>query len=210
MRVGYARVSSADQNLARQVNQSNQANVDKLFQEKVSGKNTQRTQLNALLDFIRQDDEVFVLSLDRLGRNSEDLTRIIETVRQKGAVLNVLDLPPFEGVRDRNLKALLTNLVLEIQKYTAENERQKIHERQRQGIQVAKQRGVYKGRKPQYVADYDDSQKRLIYEQIVKLLQARAQGERLPITEIARQTGVARNTVYHIQRQLINHQLLND
>lgn len=182
MRVGYARVSSADQNLARQVNQLNQANVDKLFQEKVSGKNTQRTQLNALLDFIRQ----------------------------KGAVLNILDLPSFEGVRDCNLKALLTNLVLEIQKYTAENERQKIHERQRQGIQVAKQRGVYKGRKPQYVADSDDPQKRLIYEQIVKLLQARAQGKRLPITEIARQTGVARNTVYHIQRQLINHQLLNN
>lgn len=209
MRVGYARVSSVDQNLARQVTQLHQAQVDKIFQEKISGKNTQRKQLNDLLQFIRQDDEVVVLSLDRLGRNSEDLTRIIETIRRKGAVLNVLDLPSFEGIRDRNLKALLTNLVLEIQKYTAENERQKIRERQRQGIQVAKQRGVYKGRQPQYTVNSANPQKRLIYEQIVKLLRIRSQGKKMPITEIARRTGVARNTVYHIQHQLINPDHLN-
>lgn len=140
--------------------------------------------------------------MDRLGRNSEDLTRIIEIIRRKGAVLNVLDLPSFEGVRDRNLKALLTNLVLEIQKYTAENEREKIRERQRQGIQAAKKRGVYKGRSPQYAADSNNPQKRLIYEQIVNLLLMKSKGTEISITEIAQRTGVSRNTVYHIQRQL--------
>lgn len=111
MRAGYARVSSADQNLDRQISKLNQLHIDKLFQEKGSGKNTHREQLQDLLNFVHQDDEIVVLRLDRLERNSEDLTQIIETIRHKGAVLNVLDLPSFEGVHDRNLKALLTNLV---------------------------------------------------------------------------------------------------
>lgn len=202
MRVGYARVSSADQNLARQLTVLQNAHVEKIFKEKVSGKNTKREQLQNLLHFIRQNDEVYVSSLDRLGRNSQDLTQIIEIIRQKGAVLNILDLPSFEGIKDRNLKALLTNLVLEIQKYTAENERQKIRERQKQGIQAAKIRGAYSGRKSEYTAHSNNPQKQLIYEKIVMLLKNRAKGQKISITEIARRTGVARNTIYHIQRHL--------
>lgn len=208
MRLGYARVSSADQNLDRQISKLNQFHIDKLFQEKISGKDTHREQLQALLSFVHQNDEIVVLSLDRLGRNSEDLTQIIETIRRKGAVLNVLDLPSFEGICDRNLKALLTNLVLEVQKYTAENERQKIRERQRQGIKEAKKRGVYKGRKIQYSAYSNDPEKRMIYLKIVSLLSNTSEKKKISITEIARQTGVAKNTVYRIKKQLLDSNYL--
>lgn len=94
-KIGYARVSTRDQNLARQIEQLHDASVNKIFQEKLSGKNADRPQLKAMLDYIRDDDEVVVLSLDRLGRNSHDLTDIIETIRHRGAQLNVLNLPSF-------------------------------------------------------------------------------------------------------------------
>ncbi len=111
MRVGYARVSSTDQNLDRQIEALKQANVTKIFQEKTSGKDIQRQQLIKLFDYIKKEDEVVVLSLDRLGRNSRDLTEIIEIIRRKGAFLNILDLPSFDGIQDPTLKVLLTNLV---------------------------------------------------------------------------------------------------
>ena len=202
MKIGYARVSTRDQNLARQIEQLHAAGVKRIFAEKKSGKDTNRPQLNALLQYIHDDDEVVVVSLERLGRNSEDLTTIIEKIKKAGAVLNILDLPTFDSVTDRNLKALLTNLVLEIQKYTAENERQQILERQRQGIKLAKARGFYKGRQREYSAESKNPQKKIVYERIVSMLQDRQQGKQIPITTIAKENGVSRNTVYKISREI--------
>ena len=116
MKIGYARVSTTDQNLDRQLEQLHQADCKKIFQEKISGKDANRPQLQAMLNFIREDDEVVVISMDRLGRNSRDISNIIEQIKHKGATINILNLPSFEGIKDRNLKNLLTNLVLEIQK----------------------------------------------------------------------------------------------
>lgn len=82
MKVGYARVSTRDQNLARQIEQLHAAGVKRIFAEKKSGKDTNRPQLNALLQYIHDDDEVVVVSLERLGRNSEDLTTIIEKIKK--------------------------------------------------------------------------------------------------------------------------------
>ncbi|MCM6809234.1 recombinase family protein, partial [Pediococcus pentosaceus] len=126
MKIGYARVSTTDQNLDRQIFALKKAGVQKIFEEKISGKNTERPKLKKMLEYIHDDDVVTVISLDRLGRNSHDLTDVIDKIRRRGAVLDVLDLPTFAGVEDGNLRALLTNLVLEIYKYTAEEERQKI------------------------------------------------------------------------------------
>ncbi len=145
MKVGYARVSTMEQNLNRQLEQLKKADCKKIFQEKISGKDTNRPELQKMLNFIRENDEVVIISMDRLGRNSRDISNIIEQIKQKGATINILNLPSFEGIRDRNLKNLLTNLVLEIQKYTAEQERKTILERQRQGIKLAKEKGIYKG-----------------------------------------------------------------
>ncbi|MDE3314218.1 recombinase family protein, partial [Lacticaseibacillus paracasei] len=132
--MGYARVSTRDQNLARQIEQLHDAGVNKIFQEKLSGKNADRPQLKAMLDYIRDDDEVVVLSLDRLGRNSHDLTDIIETIRHRGAQLNVLNLPSFASIEDPNLRNLITTIIVELYKYIAQEERETIKIRQQQGI----------------------------------------------------------------------------
>lgn len=201
MKIGYARVSTTDQNLDRQLKQLHKADCKKIFQEKISGKNANRPQLQTMLDFIREDDEVVVISMDRLGRNSRDISNIIEQIKQKGATINILNLPSFEGIKDRNLKNLLTNLVLEIQKYTAEQERKTILERQKQGIKLAKERGVYKGGVVQYSKDSKNPQRRLIYNTVVSMLKRKADGEPITIKQIADETGITRNTVYRIKKE---------
>lgn len=191
MKIGYARVSTSDQNLDRQIVTLKNSGAQKIFEEKISGKNIERPQLKALLDYIHDDDVVTVLSLDRLGRNSKDLTEVIDQIRRKGAVLDVLDLPTFAGVEDGNLRALLTNLVLEIYKYTAEEERRKILSRQRQGIKIAKKRGIYKGRKKEYSPT---GSKRFLYNGVVNGLK-----EGKSIAQISREVGIERIQVYRIR-----------
>ncbi|KAF0333540.1 recombinase family protein [Pediococcus acidilactici] len=191
MKIGYARVSTSDQNLDRQIVALKNSGAQKIFEEKISGKNIERPQLKALLDYIHDDDIVTVLSLDRLGRNSKDLTEVIDQIRRKGAVLDVLDLPTFAGVEDGNLRALLTNLVLEIYKYTAEEERRKILSRQRQGIKIAKKKGIYKGRKKEYSPT---GSKRFLYNGVVNGLK-----EGKSIAQISREVGIERIQVYRIR-----------
>lgn len=147
-RIGYARVSSTDQNLDRQLEQMQ--DCEKVFQEAVSGASKERSQLQALLQYIREGDIVTVTELERLGRNNQDLTEIMATIQAKGATLEVLNLPTLRGIEDDNLRRLLNNLILEIYKYQAQAEREKIKERQRQGIEIAKAEGKYQGRKALY------------------------------------------------------------
>ncbi len=122
-RIGYVRVSSFDQNPARQLEH---AQVDKVFTDQASGKDTQRPQLDALLGFVREGDTVVVHSMDRLARNLDDLRRLVQKLTQR-------------EVRIEFVKENLT--------FTAEFERALIRERQREGIALARQRGAYRGRK---------------------------------------------------------------
>lgn len=149
-RVGYVRVSSKDQSLDRQIEQLKKANIDYLYQEKASGSNMSRPQLKELLDFIRVDDVVVVTELDRLSRKADDITKIINMIKDKGATLEVLSLPSTQGIENKVLKELINNLIIEIYKYQAEAERIKIRERQQQGIEIAKSKGRYKGRKRKF------------------------------------------------------------
>ncbi len=100
-----------------------------------------------MLAYIREGDIVLVTELDRLGRNNQDLTKIMNTIQNKGATLDVLNLPSMTGIADPNLRQLMTNLIIELYKYQAESERKRIIERQQQGIALAKQQGKYHGRK---------------------------------------------------------------
>lgn len=146
------------------------AGVTKIFQEKISGKDTEFPQLQKMLNYLRDNDEVIVVSLDYLGRNSKDLTDIIEASRQQGATLNVLNLPSFAGIEDTNLRNLITNIIVELYKYIAQEERETIRERQRQGIEIAKKQGKYKGKVREYVSNSPNRQKRYIYKKACKLL----------------------------------------
>lgn len=143
-KIGYARVSSKEQHLDRQL--AALRGVDKLFTDKLSGANTNRPELQKMLAYIREGDIVLVTELDRLGRNNQDLTKIMNTIQNKGATLDVLNLPSMTGIADPNLRQLMTNLIIELYKYQAESERKRIIERQQQGIALAKQQGKYHGR----------------------------------------------------------------
>lgn len=196
MKIGYARVSTVDQNLVRQIVRLKEEQVDLIYKEKLSGKDMERPQLKCLLKRLTSEDEVYVVSLDRLGRNSDDITRIINQITIKGAFLNVLDLPTFEGIKDHNLKRLLTNLILEIKKYDAEQERKMIRERQRQGIEQAKLAGKYKGKRIQYSADSPKKKNREIYFKTIEMLK-----NGIPKTKIANRLGISKQTVYNILRR---------
>lgn len=151
-KIGYARVSSLDQNIDRQI-QVLKPQTTKIFTDKESGTSRKRQGLKELLDYIRTDDIVVVTELDRLSRNNEHLTEIMGIIQAKGATLEVLNFPSLLGIKDDNLRKLLNNLILEIIKYQAQAERDRIRERQRQGIELAKKRGRYKGRKPLFRRD---------------------------------------------------------
>lgn len=150
-KIGYARVSSKEQNLDRQLEALQ--SVSKVFSDKASGQSTERPQLQAMLDYLREGDIVIVTELDRLGRNNKDLTEIMNAIQQKGATLEVLNLPSMNGIEDENLRRLINNLVVELYKYQAENERKRIKERQAQGIELAKKKGRFTGRKSTFQKD---------------------------------------------------------
>lgn len=205
--LAYLRVSSADQNLDRQKKQISDWQIDKniptedlkIYEEKVSGKNIDdRKQLLELLTFLRERDTLIVTSLDRLGRNSKDIKDILQHVRSKGGNIEILDLPSFAGVTDTTLRNLLTNLVIEVFSYVAETERNKIKERQRQGIQLAKEKGIYKGRPLKYHKDAKGADK-LVYEKVVSMIDSG-----FSIAVIAREVSLPRKTVYSIQDRYRN------
>jgi DNA invertase Pin-like site-specific DNA recombinase len=193
-RIGYARVSSREQNLERQLELLERAEVKKIFSDKLSGKDNNRPQLKEMLNYIREDDIIVVSELDRLGRNNKEITSIMKQIQDKGATLEILNLPSLNGIQDDNLRRLLNNLIIELFKYTAENERKQIRERQRQGIELAKEKGKYKGRPLAYSADSNNKQKRVTYEKIVEMLE-----KDVPITQISKELDVARNTIYRIR-----------
>ncbi|MCO4648522.1 Resolvase [Streptococcus infantarius subsp. infantarius] len=150
-KIGYARVSSKEQNLDRQLEALQ--SVSKVFSDKASGQSTERPQLQSMLDYLREGDIVIVTELDRLGRNNKDLTEIMNAIQQKGATLEVLNLPSMNGIEDENLRRLINNLVVELYKYQAESERKRIKERQAQGIELAKKKGRFTGRKSIFQKD---------------------------------------------------------
>lgn len=191
-KIGYARVSSKEQHLDRQL--SALKDVDKLFTDKLSGANTNRPELQKMLAYIREGDIVMVTELDRLGRNNHDLTKIMNSIQNKGATLDVLNLPSMTGIADPNLRQLMTNLIIELYKYQAESERKRIIERQQQGIALAKRQGKYHGRKPQYAKDDPRLQ------HAFKLYQAG-----MSDVDVARNTGIKRTTFIRYRKKFDVH-----
>ncbi|MGM0241327.1 recombinase family protein [Enterococcus sp. AZ103] len=202
MFVAYLRVSSADQNLDRQQELIAEWQKDKnvaegdliYFNEKVSGKDVKnRVELLRALDYLRERDTFLVTSLDRLGRNSKDIKDLLQQIKNKGANIEILDLPSFAGVTDPTLRELLSNLVIEVFSYVAETERTKIKERQEQGIVLAKERGIYKGRPLKYHADAIGADK-LVYDKAIDML-----SRGFTVATIARELKLPRKTVYSIR-----------
>lgn len=196
-KIGYARVSSRDQNLDRQINQMNNFNTDLIYTEKMSGENRERPQLKSLLKNIKDGDEIVVCSLDRLGRNATDIKNIMNEIKNKGASLTVLDFPSFNNIQNKNLRNLLNSLIIDLFSYVAENERETIRFRQKQGIEIAKKKGLYKGRKAKF--NFNNP---CLYKAIDMFNNRHI--NKLSANEIASQHGMSRSTLYRKIKELKN------
>jgi DNA invertase Pin-like site-specific DNA recombinase len=179
-RVGYIRVSSIGQNTDRQLDG---VQVDRCFTDKCSGKDTQRPQLEAMVGFVREGDTVLIHSMDRLARNLDDLRKLVITLTKRGIKVQFLkESLTFSG-EDSPMAMLLLSMLGAV----AEFERSLIRERQREGIAIAKAKGLYRGRKPSLNAgQVEDLRKRI------------AAGEKKAV--IAREFGISRETLYQYAR----------
>lgn len=141
MKVAYIRVSTEEQNTARQEEMMKTLGVDKIYMEKVSGKNTNRPQLKAMLDYLREGDTLIVESYSRLARNTQDLLKIVDELEKKGIAFKSLK----ENIDTNTPQG---KLMLTIFGGLAQFERECTLQRQKEGIAIAKEQGKYKGRKP--------------------------------------------------------------
>jgi DNA invertase Pin-like site-specific DNA recombinase len=147
---GYERVSTKDQNEARQRESLLQMGIDErdIYTDKQSGKNFDRPRYQLLKEILREGDILYVHSLDRFGRNKEEiLNEWRELTKEKGVDIVVLDMPLLDTTKNKdNLGSLIADLVLQILSWMAEEEREKIRTRQREGIDIALKKGVKFGR----------------------------------------------------------------
>lgn len=166
---GYIRVSSKDQNEARQIEKMKDLGIDErhIFIDKESGKDFNREQYKAMVTMLRDGDVVYVSSIDRLGRNyNEILTQWSLITKEKQADIVVLDMPLLDTRNDRDLTGtLISDIVLQLLSYVAQKERENIRTRQAEGIAIAKANGMYKGRKP---IEIDKSKFEAIYGEVVR------------------------------------------
>ena len=138
--VAYIRVSTIEQNTESQRVILSKIKIDKVFEEKISGKNAKRPELQAMLDYVREGDTVYVKDLSRLARNTKDLLNIVEYLTDKGVALKSIK----ENIdTSTNFGKLMITFLAAIYEF----ERANLLERQRDGIAVAKMQGKYKGRK---------------------------------------------------------------
>lgn len=141
MRVGYVRCSTAEQNEARQMKMMEDQKVEKVFVDKASGKNIDRKDFKAMMAFVREGDTVIVESISRIARNTRDLLSIISELTERGvefiSLKESIDTTTPQG-----------HFMLTVFGALSELERESILQRQREGIEIAKAEGKYKGRKP--------------------------------------------------------------
>ena len=149
MNIAYIRVSTVEQNEERQIKALEKYNIDKTFMEKVSAKNTDRPQLKSLIDFAREGDTIYIHSLDRLARSTKDLLEIVDQLQNKGIHL-------VSNKENIDTSSATGKLMLTMIGAIAEFERANMLERQREGIEIAKAAGKFKGRKS---IDYPDNWK---------------------------------------------------
>ena len=191
---GYARVSSADQNEDRQILAMSELGIPakQIFTDKQSGSDFQRPAYQALLQRVRSGDLIYIHSIDRLGRNYDEIQnqwRIL--TKERGADIAVLDMPLLDTRLNKDLMGtFIADLVLQILSFVAHSERENIKKRQAEGIAAARARGVRFGRpikKPP--------------ENFAEMAKLWKKG-RLTTTELMRRTGLKESTLYRRLREL--------
>ena len=177
MKVGYVRVSTIDQNEERQIVELRKNGVEKFFVDKVSAKSAQRPKFDEMMNFFREGDELIVTEFSRLARSTRDLLDIVETLTKQGVkVRSLKEQVDFSTPQGRFMITIFGAI--------AEFERELILQRQREGIQLAKAAGKYKGRNAKKRPKDFDYYKQCYYERT------------MTVTKIAKHYKVSRPTIY--------------
>lgn len=182
MNVAYVRVSTVEQNEERQEVALEKHSIDKWFKEKVSAKDTNRPQLQAMLDFVREGDTIYIHDFSRLARSTTDLLQIVEQLQAKGVHL-------VSNKENIDTSTPTGKLMLTMIGAINEFERQNMLERQREGIAIAKAEGKYKGRREIKVANFEDHYQRYMNRDISK-------------SALAKELGVSRPTLDKMIKEL--------
>lgn len=183
MNIAYVRVSTVEQNEARQLEGLKKYGIEKWFTEKVSAKDTNRQELKNLLEFVRENDTVFVHDFSRLARSTKDLLDIVEQLNRKKVHL-------VSNKENLDTSTATGKLMLTMIAAINEFERMNLLERQKEGISAAKERGVYKGRKEISIPDatWDDLYGQYMSRQITK-------------TQMAEMLHISRPTLYRLLKE---------
>lgn len=181
MKIAYVRVSTIEQNEARQVEALKKYGVEKYFTEKVSAKDTNRPQLQQMLEFAREGDTIYIHDFSRLARSTRDLLDITEKLQEKGIHL-------VSNKENIDTSTPTGKLMLTMIAAINEFERTNLLERQKEGIAIAKRNGVYSGRKPFKSDNFDD-----LYSQYTK--------REINKTEFAKLLGTSRPTLDKLIRE---------
>lgn len=199
---GYVRVSSKDQNEDRQVITMREMQIpdENIFIDKQSGKDFNRPQYKKMLRKVKSDDLIYIKSIDRLGRNyAEILDQWKVITKDKRVDLYVMDMPILDTRREKNLLGtFISDLVLALLSYVAENERTNIRQRQAEGIAAAKARGVHFGRRPNPLPEnfYE------VYQQWKM--------KKISVSEAAKQCGMTQTTFFERARAYEKSTLPNE
>ncbi len=184
MIVGYIRVSSVDQNEARQLVTMKKYNVEKVFSEKVSGKDTNRPKLKEMLDYVREGDTIVIHDFSRLARSTKDLLDIVEYLNNKNVTLISSKESIDSGTPSGKLMLTMIGAINEF-------ERANLLERQREGIAIAKEQGKYKGRKEFKINNFEQYYNRYMNREINK-------------SNLAKELGVSRPTLDKLIKEYDN------
>ena len=183
MRVAYVRVSTIEQNEERQVESLSKYNIERWYTEKISGKDTNRPKLLEMMDFVREGDTIYIHDFSRLARSTKDLLEILERLHHKKVAL-------FSAKENLDTSTPTGKLMVTVIAAINEFERENLLERQREGIAIAKAKGIYKGRKP---ITFTDDQFSTAYEEYAS--------RKITKTALAKKLNIARPTLDKILKE---------
>jgi len=194
---GYARVSSKEQNLARQIKELEAFGCERIYQEKQSGKNFDRPIYKEMRSKLRFGDTLVVHDLSRFGRDKQEIKEEWENLIKEEIDIVVLNMPILDTRKYKELEGvgqLVSEIVLSLLSWMVDEERERIKVAQREGIEIAKREGKFRGGKKKYHAGATGKDK-VIYDRVVELL-----NEEKSVMDIHREVGISRNTIYGIKR----------
>lgn len=189
MKIGYVRVSTADQNEARQIEAMKADGVEKIYMDKKSGKDFNRPEYQKMIASLQKGDILVIHSIDRLGRNYEEIIAEWRKITKEiEADIVVQDMPLLNTTQNKDLTGtLIADIVLQLLSYVAQRERENIRQRQKEGIAIAKSQGKYKGRA-----------KKEIDKELFKEIKRSWQRGEITKVQFAEIMGVSRNTLYKL------------